>query len=124
MSNKIVEKNNRWNWMTTTGVAIIFFGIVALISNYSNFNFSLELGGNWWAYTLLIPAIYVLAQAWKLNRTDGFSARVIGLVVGGVCILLLMPIFVFNLDWGTVWPLFFIAAGIGVLLTALTSNRS
>jgi len=36
--------------------------------------------------------------------------------------LLIVPIFLLNLDWGRVWPVFFVAAGLGVLLSGLAGR--
>jgi hypothetical protein len=42
-----------------------------------------------------------------------------GTLTGGLMLLLVTIIFLFNLDWGKVWPLFLIIIGLGALLTGL-----
>src|SRR5690606_5286185 len=109
------EESNRWNWTTLTGVTLLLFGVLFLASQFIDLDFGLNLSGNWWAWLLLLPAVGTLYSAWKRSREyGGFSPKTIGLVVGGVCMLLIVPIFLLNLDWGRVWPVFFVAAGLGV----------
>jgi hypothetical protein len=121
MSDKMFsEGNKRWSGATLVGVALVLFGVIALISNYVSVDFNLDTSGNWWVWFMFFPAGWTLFNAWKISQKQGgFSPRAIGMVVGGLCILLTIPVFLFGLDWGRVWPIFFVAAGLGVLLNGL-----
>lgn len=125
MSNKQVQtKNTGWSWLTVTAVAIIFFGVVELIKNYTTITLPFELFNNWWAVLILIPSLYVLFNAWQVAQaSNGFSPRAVGLVIGGICMLLLVPIFVFSLDWAKVWPLFVIISGLGMVVITLIARK-
>jgi uncharacterized membrane protein len=101
------------NWVG--GVVLIFVGLVFLLQNVT----SLSLG-NWWAIFILIPAVASLGQAWRLYREQGrISSAVRGPLTGGLILVLVAVIFLFNLDWGKVWPLFLIIIGLGALLSGL-----
>jgi hypothetical protein len=97
------------------GVVLIVIGIIFLLQNIRGFPI-----GNWWALFILIPAIGSLITAWRVYRANGrLTAAVRGPLVGGFILLLVACAFLFNLDWGKVWPFFLIIAGIGALLGAL-----
>lgn len=98
------------------GAILIVVGLIFLARNFAGFTLH-----NWWALFILIPAIGSLASAWRLYQTAGrrMTAAVRGPLIGGLILLLVTAIFLFNLDWGKVWPAFIIVVGIGVLLSAL-----
>jgi hypothetical protein len=97
------------------GGALIGIGLVFLLQNITSISF-----GNWWTIFILIPAVASLGQAWRLYRQQGrISAAVRGPLTGGLILLLVAVIFLFNLDWGKVWPLFLIIIGLGALLSGL-----
>lgn len=94
------------------GAALILVGTLILIDNWAG----LDL--NWWALFILIPAASLLASAWRAYQADGrLTAAVRGPLVGGAALLLVAGIFIFSLSWVTLWPLFLIIAGLGVLIT-------
>jgi multidrug transporter EmrE-like cation transporter len=108
------RKNTAW----IGGAVLIVIGIVFLLQNISGINL-----GNWWALFILIPALGSLATAWRIYRTHGrLTSAARGPLVGGVILLLVAAIFLFNLDWGKVWPLFLIIAGVGALATSLLGD--
>jgi hypothetical protein len=73
---------------------------------------------NWWALFLLIPAFGAFESAVRRYRERGtaFSGSVTGSFITGLSLLAVTAIFLFGLDWGTIWPIFIILAGIGALL--------
>jgi len=101
-------RNNAW----ILGLILIGLGLVFFVSNVTGFYFQ-----NWWALFILVPGIASFANAWNAYREDGrWSKRARGGLVGGSIISLVAFIFLFNLDWGKIWPVFLILIGVNVLL--------
>lgn len=100
------DRNNTW----LGGLVLIAIGLIFLIQNFAGISF-----GNWWALFILIPAVWAFSRAWSLYREDGkITHRVANAVYGGIFPFIVAMIFLLNLDWGRIWPIFLIAAGIGV----------
>ena len=94
---------------------LILIGVVFLVRNISGLSLD-----NWWALFILIPAITSLGNAWRTYRSsDRHSSAVRGSLVGGLMMLVVAMIFLFELDWGMIWPVFLIIAGLGGLLAWL-----
>jgi hypothetical protein len=103
--------NNSW----IAGVAIIAVGVIFLLSNFTDFRLD-----NWWALFILIPGLITFANAWRARKEDGhWSKKARGSLIGGLAITMVAAIFLFNLDWGKVWPLFLILGGVAALLGGL-----
>jgi len=102
-------------------VVLIALGVIFLVQNYTG----VELG-NWWALFILIPASGALAAAWAAWRAGMHPVAVSGPLVGGLVMLTVAAIFLLELQWSRVWPVFLILAGIGALLPSLLtrSDRS
>ena len=92
--------------------------MAASVQNYTG----VELG-NWWALFILIPASGALAAAWAAWRAGMHPAAVSGPLVGGLAMLTVAAIFLLELQWSRVWPVFLILAGIGALLPSLLDRR-
>ena len=94
------------------GLVLIVLGLVFLLRTVANIDI-----GNWWALFILIPAVGSLVAAYRAWREAGninfYAAN--GLVAGTI-ILLVAIIFLFQIDWSRIWPLFLIIIGIGALL--------
>jgi hypothetical protein len=99
-------------------VVLIALGVIFLVQNYTG----VELG-NWWALFILIPASGALAAAWAAWRAGMHPAAVSGPLVGGLAMLTVAAIFLLELQWSRVWPVFLILAGIGALLPSLLDRR-
>ena len=99
-------------------VVLIGLGVIFLVQNYTG----AELG-NWWALFILIPASGALAAAWAAWRAGMHPAAVSGPLVGGLAMLTVAAIFLLELQWSRVWPVFLILAGIGALLPSLLDRR-
>lgn len=95
------------------GGAVILMGVIFLITN---------MGGrtpqNWWAVFMYVPAILILAQAYSVRQKTGSLNG--GSLIGALSIIVVATIFLLNLSFGTVWPVFIILGGISMLLS---SNR-
>ena len=96
------------------GLVIIGLGLVFLVTNLTGFQLT-----NWWALFILIPGIASFFNAWNAYREDGrWSKRARGGILGGTVVILVAFVFLFNLDWGQVWPVFLILVGLSVLFGA------
>ncbi len=96
------------------GGVLILIGFVFLAGNLTDFDLD---NWNWWALFILIPAIGSLANAWRIYQSEGrLTAKARGPMVGGLALLLVTTILLFDLDWGTLWPIFLIIFGVGALI--------
>jgi hypothetical protein len=97
------------------GVFFILLGGIMLLQRLGGY--TLE---NWWALFILIPAISSLATAAALFRRAGrFNSAVSGSLFGGLIIGAVAVLFLFNLDWGTYWPIFVLLGGLSIMVSAL-----
>jgi len=85
---------------------------------------SARSGQLWFAATLiLLPASGSLAGAWAAWRAGMHPVAVSGPLVAGLAMLTVAAIFLLELEWGKIWPIFLILGGIGALLPSLLSRR-
>ena len=93
-------------------VVLIGLGVVFLLQN-----FGLLRTGNWWALFILLGTAGAWASAWRIYQTNGrrVNGAVTGAFIGGLFPLAVALIFLFDLNWGTIWPVFLIIAGIAAL---------
>ena len=95
------------------GAILILIGVIFLAQNLTDW----DVGNwNWWALFILIPAFGSLANAWRIYQAEGRVPKMRGPLVGGFALLLVTIILLFDLDWGTMWPLFLIIVGVGALI--------
>ena len=111
-SHQDAPAQRRWenNWIG--GIVLIAIGVIFLLSNLTNFYIN-----NWWALFILIPAVANFGNAWRNYQAHGQlnrSAR--GSLTGGIILTLITSAFLFNLDWGLIWPLFLIVGGLSAVL--------
>ena len=102
-----------------TGAILIGLGIVFLLQNLGGFRLN-----NWWALFILIPAAASFATVWRHYQSSGrrLTAAARGPLIGGLTLLAVILIFLLDLDWGKIWPVFLILAGVGALFTALSAR--
>src|SRR5690349_20289341 len=94
-------------------IALIGLGVVFLLRQYG---VDIPLFQNWWALFILIPAVAALWAGYNTyTRTGTWTQEARGEIGGGIIILLVAVIFLFNMDWGKVWPLFLIVPGVLLL---------
>lgn len=98
------------------GGVLILVGVVFIVKNVTGIDFN-----NWWALFILIPAFGSLGTAYSMyKKNEGrFTAASRGPLIGGLVLLFIAAIFLFNMDWGTMWPVLLIIAGVGTLLSVL-----
>lgn len=102
------EKGNSW----VVAIVLIVVGLGLLVSNFTGFSFD-----NWWALFMFIPALTMFRNVWADYQDNGrLTNKSTGPLIGGLAILVMMVIFLFNLSWSGLWPLAFIFGGIAVLL--------
>jgi hypothetical protein len=94
------------------GIFLIGLGVIFLLQNFGWFYI-----GNWWALFILLGTAAAWSKAWRAYQTSGqrITQAVSGPFFGGIFPLTVSLIFLFDLDWGTVWPVFLIIAGLSVL---------
>lgn len=100
--------NNAW----LAGLVLIGIGIIFLLNQFTGFRLD-----NWWALFILIPAFGAFGNALRARQAHGrFGREGRGSLIGGLVLTFVASIFLFELDWGQVWPVFLILGGVGVLL--------
>ena len=106
------------NWII--GGVMVLLGVLFLIGNYTSFELQ-----NWWALFILIPALGSLGSAWNAYRADGhLSQRVRSSLTWGMVVLAVALVFLLDLDWGIIWPVFLIIIGLGSLLAFFARPES
>ena len=109
-SPSVPSRHHNNNWVA--GVALIVIGGVFLLSNLTDFYLN-----NWWALFILIPASSNFGNAWRSYQKHGrLNRQARGSLTGGMILSLITVAFLFNLDWGLIWPLFLIIGGLSALL--------
>jgi hypothetical protein len=98
------------------GIALIVLGAIFMLQNMGALQIS-----NWWALFILLPALGSFATAYGAYRNNGgrLNAMARGSLIGGLVLTAIAAFFLLDLDWGKLWPLLLILAGIGALLNAL-----
>lgn len=98
------------------GAILILLGVVFLFSNMG----MIRLSGNWWAYFLFIPVVAALVSAWQNYQANGYLTRVArGTLTGALFPLAIGLIFLLNLNWGAIWPIFLVLADIAALVNGM-----
>lgn len=96
------------------GLVLIGLGVVFLIQNYLGREIH-----NWWALFILIPVFFTLERGYA-SLQAGKSAEAIGQLMGGLVLVALIVIFLFDLPFGQLWPIFLIIGGLSLLFSRRT----
>lgn len=105
------EHESDSNWIP--GLVLIGLGLFFLLNNFVN----IRLFENWWALFILIPAFSNLNSAWKRYRAAGaWTESAVSALTGGLLIGAVAMIFLFNLSFGTFWPVLLIILGFSILV--------
>lgn len=107
------NKSTKDNGSIIGGLVLIALGVIFFSQNFGVMQFQ-----NWWALFILAPAVVVFWQAYQAYLEAGHrvTQKVWGLAAGGLVPSVIGLIFLFNLNFGTLWPLILIAAGIASML--------
>ena len=105
----------RFSGVAWGGLALIGIGVIFLLQTMG----LLPSHFNWWALFILMPGVAMFYQAWQMSEHGAhIDRRVRGTLIGGTAVTMVALIFLFNLPWGVMWPVFLIMAGILVFATA------
>jgi hypothetical protein len=96
------------------GLVLIGLGIVFLIQNYLGREIH-----NWWALFILIP-VFLMFERGYTSLQAGRSAEAIWQLMGGLVLVALIVIFLFDLPFRQLWPIFLIIGGIALLFSRRT----
>lgn len=97
------------------GVVLIVVGAIFLLQNLnilSGFPFN-----NWWALFILIPAVASFYRAWQDVQANGHLGQAgRSSLIGGLVLIFIASVFLLDLNWSVIWPVFIIIAGLSALL--------
>lgn len=97
------------------GITLILLGGIFLLQQNRLIAFD-----NWWAVFVMIPAVILAGSAWSLYRAGGWGPPVIGPLVGAIATTTVAVLLLLDLDWGRLWPVFLIIAGVAGAVRVLT----
>lgn len=99
-----------WIW----GIVLIVVGGLFLLQNFTSFQFN-----NWWAIFILIPAVGAFANAWRQYQdAGGLNGGVRKALFSGIIFTAVAAVFLFNLNFGLLWPVLLIGAGLAIFVNA------
>jgi hypothetical protein len=102
------------------GLVLIVVGVLFLLQQIIGLNFR-----NWWAFFILVPAFGSFSSAFYAYRASGrFTEAVRAGIGGGLIILTVAVILLFDLDWAVWWPLMVIVPGLTVFFNGFTLPAS
>lgn len=94
-----------------SGLILIAVGVIFLVMQFTNLRFN-----NWWALFILIPVFVAWKRAFSIySETGEITEEATQVIAGSLFPLFVASIFLFNWDWGQVWPGFIILAGVSAL---------
>ena len=101
------------------GVTLILLGGIFLLQQNGLIAFD-----NWWALFVMIPAVILFGAAWSRYRAGGWGGPVIGPLVGAIAVATVAVLLLFDLDWGRLWPVFLIIAGVAGAIRVIARGPS
>ena len=99
---------------------LVALGVIFLVETLG----ALPAWGNWWALFILIPAAAAAGTAWSLYRgaSDRLTPAARRAAVSAAVLIFVAAMFLFGLNWGLLWPVFLVFAGLEAL--ASRSDRA
>ncbi|MEW9570837.1 hypothetical protein ABQJ54_03675 [Rhodanobacter sp. Si-c] len=95
---------------------VVGVGVIFLCGNLG-VQFPFLNWANWWAWFILLGAVWPLSEAWERYRTVGtVDGAVAHSLLNALAIVMVAVIFILDLSWGTWWPLFVIYGGVCMLV--------
>lgn len=112
------DQRNTGAWVGA--IVLIGLGVIFLLQNFGVFQI-----GNWWALFILLGTAGAWGSAWRIYQNNGrrITPAVTGAFIGGLFPLAVALIFLFNLNWGAMWPIFLIIAGVAVLARSFGASN-
>lgn len=113
---------NERNGAVIGGVVLLLIGTYFLLQTMGVLR-GINFPGNWWAFFILIPAIASGSQALQAyNRSGEVTEQVRNQGIFALIMFVVAGVFLFNLNWGNIWPIFLIIGGVAVLLGAVAGK--
>ena len=111
MSDAIRTRHSTGYGAWIPGVVLIGLGVVFLIQNYLGREIH-----NWWALFILIPVFFTLERGYA-SLQAGRSAEAVGQLMSALVLIALIVIFILDLPFGQLWPIFLIIGGLSLLVS-------
>ncbi len=113
-------QHNNGAWIGA--IILIGLGVYFLLTNFGVVPYI----HNWWALFILLATAGAWSSAWRIYSSNGhrITPAVTGAFIGGLFPLAVALIFLFNLNWGTMWPIFLIIAGVAVLARTFSTTNN
>ncbi|NLG48753.1 MAG: hypothetical protein GX552_01420 [Chloroflexi bacterium] len=101
-------------------VSLVILGIVFLLRNFG----VLEIN-NWWALFFFVPVAYLLISAWTTFRAkEGrLTHETTSPIIGSLVLITVALVFLLELDWGSIWPVYMIIGAVAILLNSLAKEE-
>ena len=97
---------------TVLAIVLMVVGAGLLLSNVTGVSFD-----NWWVFFMFIPALAMLKAVWGDYQANGrVTSKSSGALIASLSIFTAAFIFLFDLNWGNMWPIGLIIGGLSVLL--------
>ena len=94
------------------GIPMMVLGVVFLVINFTQQSLA-----NWWALFFLVPIAFIVMNALRSRSEVGYLDRgARATLVGAMFMFLLMLVFLFEMDWGKIWPAFLVISGLGFII--------
>lgn len=112
LEQKQAEKRNSIERGSSLIMAVVLIAVggLLLLNNVTGVRFD-----DWWVLFILIPLGGIAAKAWTEYQTTGRVGA--SPIIGGGFMLVFMASFIFDLDWGELWPIGLIIGGLAALLS-------
>jgi len=105
---------DRNRYISIVGLTVTILGLIFLLRNLD----VIRIGHRWWALFFLIPISYLLTNVMhpKRDAQGSFIAGMRSSLIGLLTLSAVMLIFLLGLNWGVVWPILIVIAGLSLLL--------
>lgn len=98
------------------GFLLVLAGVLLLLQRFTGFELH-----NWWALFILIPAFGAFSSAFLIYQNSGrFNEGVRSSLGGGLMIMAVAIMFLFNMDWSVWWPAFILIPGFILFMNGFT----
>lgn len=101
-------------------VSLVILGVIFLIKNFGGLDLN-----NWWALFFLVPIAYLLISAWNSFRAkEGrLTHETTTPIIGSLVLITVAVVFLLDLDWGAIWPVYMIIGAAAILLNSVAKEE-